>query len=228
VLFTPVPEARTVRPPTFGTSMHAPILVDELFQRLAFRIADGTYPPGMRLRDHALAAEYAISRTPIREAMQRLRGIGMIEIYPSRHTVVAEVTAETVTATREFAALSAGCIVRLAVPKLGDTERERAAALAREVAAEIAEDGDWLSAQADMLRYLCGRAQNPLFRLLLGDAWYLVVRDLSREPLSSEQRMHRESTASALAQLIRDGDVDGAERAARDVFGLDGGDRPRS
>lgn len=223
VLFTSVPETRTDRPSSFGASINAPILVDEIFHRLALRIADGTYPPGARMRDHALAAEYAISRTPIREAMQRLRGIGMIEIFPSRHTVVAEVRAETIAATREFAALSAGCIVRLAVPKLGEVERERAAAFAREVAAEIADDGDWLSAQADMLRYLCDTAQNPLFRLFLGDAWYLVIRDLSRESLSLEQRMLRENTATALAQLIRDGDVDRAERAARDVFRLDGG-----
>lgn len=207
--------------------MSAPILVDEIFQRIARRIADGTYPSGARLRDQALAEEFAISRTPIREAMQRLRGIGMIEIYPSRHTVVADVSAESITATREFAALSAGCIVRLAVPKLGAAERERAAALAREVAAEIEGDGDWLSAQADMLRHLCDQAQNPLFRLFLGDAWYLVIRDLNRESLAPEQRTRRGSTATALAQLIRDGDVDGAERAARDVFSLDGGDPAR-
>ncbi|WP_223622936.1 GntR family transcriptional regulator [Microbacterium sp. EST19A] len=203
--------------------MSAPILVDELFQRLARRIADGTYPPGARLRDQALAEEFAISRTPVREAMQRLRGIGMIEIYPSRHTVVADVTAESIAATRDFAALSAGCIVRLAVPKLGAAERDRAAALAGEVAAEIAGDGDWLSAQADMLRYLCDQVRSPLFRLLLGDAWYLVIRDLSRDLLSPERQMQRENTATALAQLIRDGDVDRAERAARDVFCLDGG-----
>lgn len=223
MLFTPVPATRTDRPASFGTSMSAPILVDEIFQRLALRIADGTYPPGARLRDQALAEEFAISRTPIREAMQRLRGIGMIEIYPSRHTVVADVTAESITATREFAGLSAGCIVRLSVPKLGEAARERAATLAQEVAAEIAGDGDWLSAQADMLRYLCDQAQNPLFRLFIGDAWYLVIRDLSREFLAPERRLQRENTATALAQLIRDGDVDRAERAARDVFSLDGG-----
>lgn len=222
VLFTPVRESRIDRPSSFGTSVGSPIRVDEIFQRLALRIADGTYPPGARLRDHSLAEEFAISRTPIREAMQRLRGIGMIEIYPSRHTVVADVTTESITATREFAALSAGCIVRFAVPKLDDAERDRAAALARDVASEIAADGDWLSAQADLLRHLCDRAQNPLFRLFLGDAWYLVIRDLSRVSLSTAQRMQRENAAAALAELIRDGDVDGAERAARDVFSLSG------
>ena len=203
--------------------MSAPLLVDEIFHRIALRIADGTYAPGTRLRDQALADEYAMSRTPIREAMQRLKSIGMVDVYPSRHTVVADVTEATIAATREFAALTAGCIVRIAVPRLGEAERERAAALARRVAAEIEVDGNWLSAQSEMLRYLSDNAQNPVFHLFLGDAWSLVIRDLSRESLSPAQRMHRESAVTALGQMIRNADADGAERAARDVFGLDGG-----
>lgn len=229
MLFTPAPESDTARPASSRSSTGGtPVLVDEIFHSLALRIAEGVYPSGTRLRDHVLAEEYAISRTPIREAMQRLRAIGMIEIYPSRHTVVADVTPAKIAATREFAALSAGCVVRVALPKIGEPQRERAAALAREVAEEIARDGDWLSVQAELLHHLCDEAQNPLFRLFLGDAWYLVIRDLGREALSWEQRMLRENSALALAQLIRHGDVDEAERAARDMFGLDGGDQQRS
>lgn len=216
--YTPVRDLPAARPASSGGPANPPLLVDEIFHRIALRIADGTYPPGAKIRDYALAEEYAMSRTPVREALQRLRSIGMVEVFASRHTAVSEVTDDDVAATREFVALGAGCIVRLAVSKLDDGERDHAAALAQEVAATVSRDGDWLSAQCELLRYLCDQARNPLLHLFLGDAWYLVIRDLGRETVSTERRTRRVGTLTALAHLIRVADVDGAEIAAREVF----------
>src|SRR5690606_25595585 len=57
-------------------------------------IADGTFPPGERLDEATLAARYAVSRTPIREALMQLAAIGLVVSRPRRGTVVATLTGE--------------------------------------------------------------------------------------------------------------------------------------
>lgn len=54
------------------------------------RIALLHYPPGARLDLDALAAEFGVSRTPIRSALQRLEHEGLVE---TRHGVGTRVTA---------------------------------------------------------------------------------------------------------------------------------------
>jgi DNA-binding GntR family transcriptional regulator len=42
-------------------------LVGNLADRISAKIVAGEYPPGSRLRQEALAEEFSVSRTPIRE-----------------------------------------------------------------------------------------------------------------------------------------------------------------
>src|SRR3546814_5520842 len=48
-------------------------LADQAYEGLLAAIGEGRLRPGDRVRETALAAELGISRTPIREALQRLR-----------------------------------------------------------------------------------------------------------------------------------------------------------
>lgn len=52
----------------------------QLFDQLRQRIATRTYPPGTRLSESDLAAEFGISRTPVRQALQRLATDGLVSI----------------------------------------------------------------------------------------------------------------------------------------------------
>ena len=67
-------------------------VVASLFDHLLGAIHDGTLQPGARISDAELAREYNVSRTPAREAIQRLRDIGVIEASANRYTRVAVVT----------------------------------------------------------------------------------------------------------------------------------------
>ena len=60
------------------------ILSDEIYARIGAAIADGTFPPGHRLRDVELAQQLGVSRTPVREALQRLERFGLVEIAVGR------------------------------------------------------------------------------------------------------------------------------------------------
>lgn len=57
---------------------------EQLFTRIRDRILSGDYAPGSALAQDALAAEFSVSRIPVREALVRLRAEGLIEMDPQR------------------------------------------------------------------------------------------------------------------------------------------------
>ena len=67
-------------------------VVTTVFEQLLGAVQRGELLPGQRISDAELAAQYGVSRTPVREALQRLREIGVIEASASRFTRVADVT----------------------------------------------------------------------------------------------------------------------------------------
>ncbi|WP_205698746.1 GntR family transcriptional regulator [Conexibacter sp. SYSU D00693] len=56
---------------------------DRVYEQLRAQLLRGELPVGRRLVEQALAAEFATSRTPVREALRRLEGDGHIERDPS-------------------------------------------------------------------------------------------------------------------------------------------------
>ena len=50
--------------------------------------------PGMRLDETELAHRFAVSRTPIREALIQLSSAGLVELRPRRGAIVAQVSAQ--------------------------------------------------------------------------------------------------------------------------------------
>ena len=63
---------------------------EELQTRLAEAIVTGRLKPGAALDEVQIAAEYAVSRTPVREALRQLSASGLVEIRPHRGAVVAK------------------------------------------------------------------------------------------------------------------------------------------
>ena len=63
-----------------------------VYEELLEAVHRGDLLPGERISDGELAKRYGVSRSPVREALQRLRDIGIIEASASRFTRVAVVT----------------------------------------------------------------------------------------------------------------------------------------
>jgi DNA-binding GntR family transcriptional regulator len=63
-------------------------LVDRLAADLQRRVLSGDLPSGTRLRQSALAEEFGVSRTPIREALRKLQAAGLVEVQPNRGALV--------------------------------------------------------------------------------------------------------------------------------------------
>ena len=59
-------------------------LVDAAYAQIRRRILDNHWPPGHRALEQEVALTLGMSRTPVREALMRLRNEGLVEVIP-RH-----------------------------------------------------------------------------------------------------------------------------------------------
>jgi DNA-binding GntR family transcriptional regulator len=66
-----------------------PLAREEVYTTLQTWIIEGLYRPGETIRDQDLADALGVSRTPVREALQRLQDEGFVETATNRWTRVA-------------------------------------------------------------------------------------------------------------------------------------------
>jgi DNA-binding GntR family transcriptional regulator len=76
-------------------------LADRVYRRLRALIISGELAPGTRLRQEALADGLGTSRTPLREALNRLASEGLIEFRPHRGASVARFSQRDIEADYE-------------------------------------------------------------------------------------------------------------------------------
>jgi len=100
-----------------------------VYDRLLRAIVAGDLAPGAKLRDKELAAELGVSRTPVREALQRLEAEGLVETAPNVATRVAPIDSGRLAQAFPVIAALHGLAARLGVPALtrGDDRRMAAA-----------------------------------------------------------------------------------------------------
>ncbi|WP_345186617.1 GntR family transcriptional regulator [Microbacterium panaciterrae] len=197
------------------------LLAEEVYQRVGASIIDGTLPPGHRIRDAELAAQFSVSRMPIREALQRLERIGLVEMYPSRYTQVTEVSPALTVKTREFAGYIEGAIAAIAVPRLNPEERTEAAQRALGMT-DALEDGNAFSATRwAFIQYLAERSDNEIFRTVLDETSMLLFRNLRPWSLSAAEIDRMRTIHTQLAHAILAGDGSAAERLVRAMHLVD-------
>lgn len=68
--------------------LDAHALVDNIAATLQARVLRGEIPSGTKLVQESLAAEFGVSRTPVREALRKLQAGGFVEVAPHRGAVV--------------------------------------------------------------------------------------------------------------------------------------------
>lgn len=82
------------------------------------KILSGQLPGGQRLREQSLAEEAGVSRTPVRQALNRLAVEGLVTLNPNRSATVVQFTQEDMTAILDLRARTEPYAAGLAVPRL--------------------------------------------------------------------------------------------------------------
>jgi DNA-binding GntR family transcriptional regulator len=94
-----------------------PTIVDVAYERLRALVLSGDIAPGARLGQVELAERFGISRTPIREALRRLSGEGLVDFHPNRGFRVADLGLDAVLRRLEVRAIVEPGIARLAAER---------------------------------------------------------------------------------------------------------------
>lgn len=100
-------------------------LVGSLADRISTKIFAGEFPPGSRLRQEALADEFSVSRTPIREALRQLEVKGIIEHVPKQGATVLAPNARDIREAYQVRAELEGLAISLAIEWISDEQLER-------------------------------------------------------------------------------------------------------
>lgn len=116
-------------------------LADQLRLNIADEIMRGDIAPGVSLDEITLARRYAVSRTPVREAIRLLAASGLVEVRPHRSAVVARPTDDRLLAMFEALRELEGLCAGLAAERMTRTERAGLEALNRQHA-KIVKDND--------------------------------------------------------------------------------------
>jgi DNA-binding GntR family transcriptional regulator len=114
------------------------------YEVLRDEILDLTLPPGSPVDEVALAERFAMSRTPIREALVRLEGEGLVVTLPNRSTVVANIDFANLNAFFDALTLMYRVTTRLAAEFHSDPDLQRIRAK-QAVFATAVEAGDELA-----------------------------------------------------------------------------------
>ena len=95
---------------------------DGAFEVLKTRILDGQIGPGERIREAAIAEEFSLSRTPVREALQRLENAGLLEHLPHKGMAVKQLDHQAVTELYLMREVLEATAARMAARHASDAE----------------------------------------------------------------------------------------------------------
>jgi DNA-binding GntR family transcriptional regulator len=204
-------------------------LVDRLAATIQSRVLAGEIPTGTRLRQVALAAEFGVSRTPVREALRKLQASGLVEVVPHRGAVVRVPAAREIREAYEVRAELEGLAAELAAHRFEESQIRRlyqaealyrrsvAALIAqrdrrRRTAPSSAELAKWMHANDEFHQAVHDAAGNERLRRTIAELHRSMPRNLTSIVLSESKRLLRENVDEhgAVVAAIERGDSAGA------------------
>jgi DNA-binding GntR family transcriptional regulator len=182
-------------------------LVDRLAGAIQTRVLSGDVPVGSRLRQEALAEEFGVSRTPVREALRQLQATGLVELLPNRGAIVRGPSAREIREAYEVRAELEGLAAELAAGRISDRDllrlREAQALFRRSVETLIArrarrpqpwkDESVWVQANDLFHQAILDAAGNERLSATIADLHRSFPRDLTWAALSQSSRLLEEN-----------------------------------
>ena len=100
------------------TPVRRTLLRDTAYEAIRDAIVRGDFPPGAVVSNAAVAGQLGLSRAPVRDALARLAGEGLVETKPQSYTRVTQLVPKEVRDAAEVVRAMHELAVRIAVPLL--------------------------------------------------------------------------------------------------------------
>lgn len=105
-------------------------MAEQAYETLSDKILSFELPPGLVVSDHSLSQTLGMSRTPIREALARLRQEGLVEVNDRNKTMISRVTFQDIEEMFQ-ARMAIECKAVDIIVEKGGVSKKDAARLAR-------------------------------------------------------------------------------------------------
>jgi DNA-binding GntR family transcriptional regulator len=120
-------------------------LASAVLERLREQILSGELREGEQLRQDAIAAEFQISRIPVREALSHLAAEGLITIVANRGAVVSALSPEEIMQMFETRAVVECYMLRCAIPNMTAEDFEAAENILKDYEESLEKDSEMKS-----------------------------------------------------------------------------------
>ncbi|MBR4138688.1 MAG: GntR family transcriptional regulator [Lachnospiraceae bacterium] len=180
------------------------------YDHIKKQIVSGELLPGDVISEKELISVLGFSRTPIREAIQRLAEEGLLMVLPSRGTIVSHISVSDIGKIYEARKLIEPYIVRLAVDHVEKETLLEFRKLFEVQNGPFGAEQDW---DSEFHLYLGKCSQNRFFQKTLQD---LMTQSMRIRMLSSEKKAQRMQSSKeehlAIIDALLEGDKDRAEK----------------
>ncbi len=174
---------------------------DGIHSALLSAILEGRYHPGDVLNEIPISKEYGVSRTPVREALQRLGADGLVDRGPRRAVIVRKIPVHTLHALFEAMGEIEALVTHFAALRMSEIERR--------ALMTIIEAGDDTSADFEEVnrrfhKALRDGAHNPILAEVIEDLelrsmpWRQAQFCLRTDRIATSQVEHRAIAAAIL------------------------------
>ena len=176
-------------------------LVDHIAEEIQTHIMTGALPSGTRLRQEALAEEFGVSRTPIREALRQLQASGVLDVQPRRGAVVRGPSSREIREAYFVRAELEGIAAELAAEHITDQQlsqlRDAADSFKQSVKQFAKQDASerspaeatWPAANDLFHQVILAAAGNDRLRSTVEDLHHSFPRNLTWAALSESSRL---------------------------------------
>ena len=189
---------------------------DFVYESLRDAISDGRIATGERVREEEIARNLGVSRTPVREALQRLQQRGLLVLGAGRGLVVAQLSQHQVMQLYAMREILEGSAARFAAQHATDTDIAILYRLQRELA-NAAPDAMLLVTLNRRFHQAIYEAAHNQYLLetlnLLHDSLALLHNTTFRMP---NRRSESDEEHRRIVAAIERRDPDRAEKTARD------------
>jgi len=138
--------------------------------RLRNQIISGEVPEGSQLRQNTIAAQYRVSRIPVREALRQLDAEGLITIVPNRGALVPELLPDDIEELFSIRALLEPAVLRVSIPCLTEAVLSKAEAVLGKFESDLRKEehiGNWGRLNWQFHSLLYSGANRPHFMSII-------------------------------------------------------------
>lgn len=191
---------------------------DETYARLRELLTTREFEPGQRLLEPDLSTMLGVSRTPLREALRRLQGDGLVTLN-GRGAVVLSSSEQEIYDLYRYRAVLEGFTAELVAGRnaAGELAPAQLAKLRRLQSA--VEDGsntsDTARANLDLHRYIAELCDNSFAVDALSRVWDIIAISSVKNISDDEWRASIDEHHRGIVDAIEAGDPEAAGRAAR-------------